>query len=136
LWFVFVSIEMKFFFFWSNQFFSIRLCFAFDAFVLSLLKYYWWKFFINSSTWTSSAYIHWFSMFDQFNHLTKYCNRFRYNLLFNINFISSCFFYLSWLKMTLLHRRIVLYMILTKKHKTHCVFETYWVIAVYKLVFQ
>jgi hypothetical protein len=91
LWFNFVSIEMKFFFFWLNQFFSIRFHFAFDAFVLSLLKYCWWKFCINSLIWTFSAYIHWFSIFDQLNHLTRYCNRFRYNLLFNINFISSCF---------------------------------------------
>jgi hypothetical protein len=91
LWFDFMSIEMKFFFFWSNQFFSIRFRFAFDASVLSLLKYCWWKFFISSSTWKSSTYIYWFSIFDQFSHLTRYCNRFRYNLLFNINFISSCF---------------------------------------------
>jgi hypothetical protein len=89
LWFDFVSIKMKFFSFWLNQFFSIRFRFAFDASVLSLLKYCWWKSRINSSIWTFSAYIHWFSISDQFNHLTRYCNRFRYNLLFNINFISS-----------------------------------------------
>ncbi len=75
-----------------NQLFSIRFFFAFDAFSLYFWEYCWWKFFINSSIWTSSTYIHWFSTFDQFNHLTKYCNRFRYNLLFNINFIFSCFF--------------------------------------------
>ncbi len=30
-------------------------------------------------------------MINQFNYLTKYCNCFRYNLFFNINFISLCF---------------------------------------------
>jgi hypothetical protein len=92
LWFDFESIKWNSSLFWLNQFFSICFRFAFDAFVLSLLKYCWWKSFINSSIWTSLAYIHWFSIFDQLNHLTKYCNRFRYNLLFNINFISSCLF--------------------------------------------
>jgi hypothetical protein len=75
-----------------NQLFSIRLFFAFDTFSLNFWKYYWWKFFINSLIWTSSTYIHWFSTFDQSNYLIKYCNLFRYNLLFNINFTSSCFF--------------------------------------------
>ncbi len=75
-----------------NQLFSIRFFFAFDGFSLNFWKYCWWKCFINSSIWASSTYIHWFSTFDQLNHLTKYCNRFRYNLLFNINFTSSCLF--------------------------------------------
>ncbi len=76
----------------TNQLFSIRFFFAFDASSLNFWEYCWWKFFINSSIWTSSTYIHWFSMFDQLSHLTRYCNLFRYNLLFNINFISSCLF--------------------------------------------
>jgi hypothetical protein len=79
-------------FYWLiDQLYSIRFFFAFDASSLDLWKYCWWKFLIKSSAWTSSTYIHWFSIFDQFNHLTKYCNLFRYNLLFNINFTSSCF---------------------------------------------
>jgi hypothetical protein len=80
-------------FYWLiDQLYSIRLFFTFDASSLNLWKYCWWKFLIKSSIWTSSTYTHWFSIFDQFNHLTKYCNLFRYNLLFNINFISSCLF--------------------------------------------
>ncbi len=80
-------------FYWLiDQLYSIRFFFAFDASSLDLWKYCWWKSLIKSSAWTSSTYIHWFSIFDQLNHLTKYCNLFRYNLLFNINFTSSCLF--------------------------------------------
>jgi hypothetical protein len=124
-------------------FFSDQISFFRFVFVLRSMRLCWiyWNI-ADKSSLLARQFEHFQHIFIDFRYLinliiwqdivivfdTIYCS-------ISISF-RHVFLRLSWLKMTLLRRRIVFCTISTKKHETHCVFETYWVIAVYKLVFE
>jgi hypothetical protein len=123
--------------------FSDQISFFRFVFVLRSMRLCWvyWNI-VDESSLLTRQFEHFQHIFTDFRYLINSVIWQDIIIVFDTIYCSililfrHVFLRLSWLKMTLLHRRIVSCTISTKKREIHCVFETYEIIAAYKLVFQ